>query len=91
MGLLQSSVHLLNAFVKEPTAQPTIMPGTNKPPGINSPAVKIMKMYHVRPKISRASHFWLMVWFIRALITPLSVLKNNVVCGLYSPWGHVNE
>jgi hypothetical protein len=88
-GLLQLKVHLWNAFVSEPTVQPTIIPGTNKPPGTKIPAVKIVNRYQVRPKINRAIHFWLMVWFIKARITPLSVLKKSVVWAGESKVAHV--
>lgn len=55
-----------------------IIPGTNKPPGIKVPAVKTIKIYQVSVKMKRAIHLVLISWFMRALMTPPSVLKNSV-------------
>ena len=69
----------MREFVSEPTPSPTIIPGTNSPPGMKRPAEIIMKKYQVDVKIKSAVQVLLMFVFIRALITPDSVLKKSVV------------
>jgi len=62
-----------------------MIPGKNRPAGILTPYVVIVKKYQTRPKYAKlagpiSKYFDFLNKF---LIVPPSVLKNNVAIGLY--------
>jgi len=74
-----------------------IIPGKNKPAGTQTPKVKIVKMYHVSPKMKNwkiVNYSWYVPNFLsmkstlnRETITCFSVSRKSAAIGLYKPAG----